>query len=530
MRRPAKGLSRALRQLPLALLALAPAAAGDELLARYQGGELRSSEMQDPLFAELRGEPRSAAVCAAGYREIYARTGAQKGLEKNAEFVAELAAARRRLAAELYRRKRQPNFEHRLTAAEVEAEWQRRSQPGGDLYQPGQIDMDVLYLRCSVLPAERRACAERAAAIDARLAKGVPFIDLVGEERQQSGNANGSYSGAPLEKLSDELRELAQATPARGLSPWLEVPNGLFRLQVLDRRGAGPRPFFLVEQQVRRELAEQRVREWEDAERRRLDPRGKGSCEEMLAAAAEKAGDTRDPAFLAALAAEKSRLLAAHAYAADAASRPADAQLENERRARTAELEELVLLVFALPFAETPGGPPGEALGGKPSGYAKAGRIAEILTRGAADLPGTLGALPSLFPELRIEQVGPLRRREIEAGLPGFTKALAGAGAGTWRGPIPLATAGLWHLVQPEGSGAAPEPPGGGGAGEGGGRSLAFVAVLQRSVPPLAQLRRDLLEPKIAELESGGVYCRELLARRFGFEILAAPPGKGVAR
>lgn len=516
---------RVFRHLALALAApallLAPAtlpaaALGEDLLATFEGGELRFSEVGDPGFPELRGEARSAAICAASYREIYARIGARKGLDKTAAFSAELAAARRRLAAELYRRKRQPNFAARLTAAEVEAEWQRRSLPGGDLHQPGQIDMDVLYLRCSVLPAERRACAQRAAQIDSLLESSVPFIDLVGAERERSGNANGSYSGAPLERLSSELRQLAEATPARGLSPWLEVPHGLFRLQVLDRRGAGPRPLFTVEPQLRRELAERRVREWEEGERRRLDPRGRASCEATLAAAAEKAGDTRDPAFAAALAREKVRLLASAAYAADREARPNDRQLEAERQARTAELEELVLLVFAFPFGDKPGD--------AKASYAKAGEIADALTRGAADLPAALGALPARFPELRVEQLGPLRRREIEKALPDFAKALAGAGAGTWRGPIPLATEGLWHLVRGD-RGAGLDP-----TEAGGSRSLAFVAVLQRAVPPVAQLRRELLRPKLAELEAGGVYCRELLSSRFALEILPPAPEAGVAR
>lgn len=516
---------RVIRHLFLALagpaLLLAPAplpaapAPGDDLLATFAGGELRFSEVGDPGFPELRGEARSAAICAASYREIYARIGARKGLDKTAAFSVELAAARRRLAAELYRRKRQPNFAARLTAAELEAEWQRRSLPGGDLHQPGQIDMDVLYLRCSVLPAERGACAQRAAEIDAQLHAGVPFIDLVGAERERSGNANGSYSAAPLEKLSSELRQLAEATPAHSLSPWLEVPHGLFRLQVLDRRGAGPRPLFTVEPQLRRELAERRVREWEEAERRRLDPRGRASCEEALAAAAERAGDTRDPAFAAALAGEKARLLASAAYAADREARPSDSQLEAERQARAAELEELVLLIFALPFGERPGD--------AKASYTRAGEVADALTRGAANLPAALAALPAGFPDLRVEQVGPLRRREIEEALPDFAKALAGAGAGTWRGPIPLATEGLWHLVR-EDRGVGARPP------EAGGRSLAFVAVLQRAVPPLSQLRRELLRPKLAELEGGGVYCRELLSSRFALEILPPAPEAGVAR
>ena len=484
----------------LLLAVVAPAAADDPLLARFKGGELRTSEARSSGVAELRGEARSAAVCGAAYRKIFSRIGAQKGLDQQEEFLAELAAARRRLAAAVYRKKRQPNFENRLDAAELEAEWKKRSQQGGDLYQPGVIDMDVLYLRCSVLPAERRACFARAAELDQRLAQGESFVDLIGEERGRSGNANGSYSGTPLERLNADLRELAEKTAPRSFSPWLEAPHGLFRLRVQGRRGAGARPLFLVEDQLRRELAEKRLRAWEEEERRRLDPRSKASIEEILEAAADQAGDTAEAAFIEQLETERQSLLARRAYLGDKASRPSDSELESLRSARAEELEELVLLIYALPANELE------------KAYRRAGEIAEALTAGAADLPATLAALPGRFAGLRVEQIGPMRRQLITAALPDFAKALAGAAAGTWRGPIPLEGEGLWHLMQ----GEVPEGPA-------GGRSLAFVAVLQRSLPPLPQLREELLEPRLAELEAGGVYCRELLGRRFALEILPGP-------
>lgn len=505
-----------LAALPL-LAAAGAAAADDPLLARYRGGELRQSQLHlaPEAFAELAGERRSAAICGAAYRTIYGELGARRGLEQSPEVAAALAAARRRLAAELFRRKRMPNFAGRLSAGEIEAEWRRRAAPGGDLYFPGQIDMDVLYVRCSVLPDERAACAARAAELDQRLKRGEPFIDLVAEERQRSGAANGSYSGTPLDRLSSDLRQLAENTPREGLSAWLEAPHGLFRLQVLGRRGAGPRPLPVVEAQVRQELAESRQQAWEEEERKRLDPRSKAPIEEVLAAAAEQAGDTRDKAFLAELEAQKRRLLAAAAFATDKASRPADAELEALRTARRGELEELVLLVFALPFGEPK------------AAYARAGEIAAALRAGEADLPAALAALPARFGELRVEQVGPLRRQVIAESLPEFAKSLEGAAAGTWRGPIPLATEGLWHLLRP-----AEEPAAGDLAAFDpvAGRSLAFVAVLQRSVPPLRQLRRELLGPKIEELENGGVYCRELLGRRYQLEILPDPDAGGPVR
>lgn len=484
-----------MRPSPASLLALAlcllsqRAAADDPVLAHYSGGEVRASE--------LRGAAGEAAICAAAYREIYGRLARDKKLDQQEAFAAEIEAARRRMAADYYRSRRQPGFESRVKPAELEAEWKRRSAPGGDFHWPGQVDMDVLYLRCGVLPAERRACLERAQQIDKRLARGTAFVDLVGEERERSGNANGSYSGAPLDKLGAELRQLALATTPPSLSPWLEVPHGLFRISVLDHRGAGSRPLVQVEEQLRRELGEKSWRAYEENQQRRAAPRSKASFEEYLAGAAELSGDTRQPAFVAAFEAEKERLLAARAYAGDRAARPNDEALEKERRARADELEELVLLVFAFPFGEPR------------AAYAKAGEIAQTLDAGAADLPAALAALPARFPELRVEQVGPLRRRAIEAALPDFGKALAGAPAGSWRGPIRLAREGLWHLVHPAESAPAPR-----------GRSLAFVAVLRRAVPPLGQLRQELLRPRIAELEAGGPYCRELLGRRFGLEIL----------
>ncbi len=279
---------------------------------------------------------------------------------------------------------------------------------------------------------------------------------------------------------------------------------------MLGRRGAGPRPLAVLEAQLRRELAEKRREAWEEEERRRLDPRSKAGIEELLAAAADRAGDTRDKAFLADFAAEKRRLLAAAAYAGDKASRPADPQLEALRQERRTELEELVLLVFAFPFGDAK------------SAYRKAGEIAAALEAGAADLPAALAALPMRFTELRVEQVGPLRLARVAEALPDFAHTLDGAGAGTWRGPIPLGHRGFVASGAARSAAAEAEDP--------GGRSLAFVAVLQRSLPPLAQLRRELLQPKIAELEEGGVYCRELLGRRFGLEILPDPGGAGTAR
>jgi hypothetical protein len=466
----------------------AAAAAEDPVLARYHGGELRASE--------LRGEAGEAAICAAAYREIYGRLARDRKLDQDEALAAELEAKRRRMAADLYRQRRQPGFESRVTQAEIEAEWKRRSAPGGEFHWPGQVDMDVLYLRCGVLPAERQACLERARQIDKRLARGTAFVDLVGEEREKSGNANGTYSGTPLDKLGAELRQLAQSTTPQSLSPWLEAPHGLFRIAVWGQRGAGARPLVQVEQQLRRELGEKAWRAYEENQRRRSEARDRG-FDDYLAAAAELSGDARQPALVAAFEAEKERLLAARAYVGDRASRPKDELLEKERQARAGELEELVLLVFAFPFGEPR------------AAYAKAGEIAQALTAGAADLPAALAALPSRFPELRIEQVGPLRHRAIENALPEFAKAIEGAPAGSWRGPIKLAREGLWHLVHP--AEEAPPPR---------GRSLAFVAVLQRAVPPLAQLRQELLQPHVAELEAGGPYCHELLGRRFGLEIL----------
>ncbi len=499
------------------MLAPPPAAGDDPVLARWQGGELRASAlaMNLDLFAELRGERRAAAVRGAAFREIYGGLGARKGLDQGPELKAALAAARRKLAADLYRKKRQPNFENRVTAAEIEAEWRRRSAPGGDLFYPGQIDMDVLYLRCSVLPAERQACAARAAEVDQRLKSGQPFIELVAEERQHSGNANGSYSGRP-------------ARPAFARPPPAGRKHPAARAFVLARAAARPLPAAGARPPRRRG--------------RGRSARSKRSCAASWASAGcapgkrrsagaatrvrgkpSKSSSKRPPTRPATPATRLSwppsppngrRLLAAAAYAADKAARPTDPQLETERRARAGELEELVLLIFAFPFSDPK------------TSYAKAGKIAQALTAGAADLPAALAALPARFAELRVEQVGPLRRKLVEEALPDFAKTLDGADAGSWRGPIPLATEGLWHLVQP-----ASGEPGSAASDPAGGRFLAFVAVLQRSVPPLGQLRAELLQPKIAELEAGGIYCRELLGRRFQLAILPAPdPAAGIVR
>lgn len=475
-------------------IAQTPAGGADGVLARYKGGELRAAELREDL-RELDSARRAALICGATYREIYSREARRAGFDQQPEFQQELSQIGRRLAAETYRKKRQPNFEVRLQAAEIEAEWRRRSQPGGDLHDPGLADMDVLFLRCGVLPQERQSCWARATEINRRLREGEAFADIVTEERVRSGNANGSYAGAPLARLATELRMLAARTQRHALSPWLEAPHGLFRLQVLAHRGAGPRPLHEVEELVRRELVERRLREWEEAERRRLAPKSKEPIDEILASAAEKAGDTQDAFYVGRLAAEKERLLARQAVLADRVARPADAELEAQREARSTELEEMVLLMFLLPMGE--------------GAYTTAGEIAETLTRGAGQLPATLAALPKTFPALRVEQVGPLRFRRIEEALPDLGKSLAQAPAGTWRGPIPLEAKGLWHLLREEQTGA-------------GESSLAFVAVLQRAVPPLSALRGELLEPFVAELESGGARCHEVLKRRFAFEILTA--------
>lgn len=487
--------------LPLfwALAGSGPAAAStpqEKVLARYQGGELRASELKEDLRG-LDPERRAAAICAGVYREVYGRQARREGIAERPEFQQELATIGRRLAAATYRKKRQPNFELRLKDAEVEEEWRRRSQPGGDLHDPGVADMDVLFLRCGTLPQERKPCWARAAEIDRRLREGEPFAEIVNEERLRSGNANGSYAGAPLARLAADLRELALRTQRQTFSSWLEAPHGLFRLQVLARRGAAPRPLAEVETMLRQEMAETRLREWEDAERRRLAPRSKDDIDEILAQAAEQAGDTQEAAYLERLGEEKERLLAKWSLLADRAARPTHAELEAQRQAQSAELEELVLLIFLLPAGD--------------GAYATAGEIAETLTRGAGQLPATLAALPVRFEDLRVEQVGPLRLRQIEATLPELGKSLAGAAAGTWRGPIPLESKGLWHLLHEEREGA-------------GGSSLAFVAVLQRTVPPLSAVRAELLEPFVQAIEAGGPLCHDVLKRRFALEILPAQP------
>jgi len=514
---------RANSLLPLLLLlTVAGPAAGDAapggkgVLAHYQGGEVRTADLEASLDG-IFGEERAERICSAAYRKIYSQRALRQGLDKKPEFVAALAQARKQAAAALYRKKRQPGFAARVKETEIAEEWARRSQPGGDLYEPGLVDMDVIYLRCSVLPAERQACTARAQEIDRRLREGESFTDLVSEERKISGNANGSYSSAPLAKLSDELRELALRTPRRDLSPWLVAPHGLFRLRVLSRHGAGPRPLAEVSEQVRREIAERNLRQWEEAERFRLDKRSRAGIDEILAAAAERAGDTAGPAFRATLAAAKVRLLAELALRADHEALPSKEDLEQERQARSSELEDWVLLVFVLPAADSD------------AGYGRAGEIAEALTAGAAHLPATLAALPNSFPELRVEQVGPLRRRTLEELSPEIGRALAGTQVGSWRGPIPLASEGLWHLLQKPVS-AGSEVPGAAAGSNGSPRSLAFVALLGATLPPLGQLREELLTPFVEELSSGGVRCRTLLGQRFGLEIMPAPdPAAGIS-
>jgi len=495
--------------LLLCLGSLVQAEETDRVLARWRGGELRESLYQSRYVAgkkELSGDSFKAAICKASFQEIYGDLAHKVELDRSPEYRSEMESWRRDFLAGSWRGREEAELAKTLSAAELAAEWQEVSAPGAEFDPSQRADVDILYLPCGLRPAARQACRDEAAGLDRRLAAGEAFGRLAMEQREKGGRANGHFQDISLAILSADLRGLIEATPEAQISPWLEAPHGLFRLQLLRRRDGKKFEMAAFEPRLRETLLAAKVDARVQAERARLGLGAEVADVDVMAAAARRLGLDREDGF-ARNEAEHSRWwLADHAFLADRASMPSDEELMTALRARHDVFEEVELEVLLLDVTE------------HQATLDLAGEIEELLaTSKGKKVQELFEELPSRFPTLRREQLGPLRLLKLGKVLPEFEKPLSSLEEGGWRGPIPLAEKDLAQAIAAEEAKRTRHS---------GYEVLAFVRMAHRGLPPLDAARPELYREERGKLGTGPAYFVSVLEKRWGFELLPAESPK----
>lgn len=211
-------------------------ASSPAVVARWHGGELS----RDVFHARYDPDGRAAAqggwrldeaISKAVFQEIYVERAKALGLDRSPELASELSSWRERNLAAAWRRAHQPDFAAAATPEVVRAYYAEHAQ---SLYlAAGRLDIEVLFLKCSLRTSERAACREHAAGLDARLAAGETFAALVAEQRRQGSTASGHFPDFRLGELTTDLETVVAATEVGALTPWVEMPHGLFRFHVL---------------------------------------------------------------------------------------------------------------------------------------------------------------------------------------------------------------------------------------------------------------------------------------------------------
>lgn len=475
----------------------------DRLLARWRGGELREST-----YLSRYGESRDltpdqieTSVCKASFREIYATIARAQGLDQKPAFQEESARRQQKRLASLWLAGRRAEVAAGIGDHDLETEWRRRGAPGGDLHLADAVDLEVLYLRCGLRPAERQACRERATAIDVELAAGRDFGELATAESARSGKASGRFLNVSLGRLNADLRQAATAAAVLEPTPWIEEPHGLFRLRLLARQPrSAPRASF--EPQLRADLIAARLAELVEKERLRLALPKEASAEDIAATAARELGLGRDESFRRALELELDWWLADQAFLADREVLADDATLMASLTAKSASFEEVELELLLLPAGDN-----------KRQALERAGLLEEALQTGSGDLAARFTELAASFPETRREHIGPLRLARLGRQVPPLAKPLETLAAGSWRGPIPLAVASVEQALGQD------TPPADRNESY---VTFAFVHLKRRFLPPLDAVRDELYREQRNRLGGGVDAFLAQMQKRWAFELLPA--------
>lgn len=311
------------------------AAAGERVLARWQGGELSESvflDRFDPDGDAVRrgGEVLEKQVSKAVFRTIYVARARQAGLETSPVFLEALTEWRERTLAAAYERQHQPPRD-----ALVDQSGLRRYYEDNlaRLYtSSGTADIEVLFVRFDIDAPDGEDCRARMDGYRERMvATRGDFATMIAEEKLISGAANGSFPDVPLTSLAPELRQAVLSTPAGFTSPVVETPVGLFWIRVLRRIDPAPIPFESAEPHIRQILESRAGAEWRTASvariRAELDLDPTLSEEACLAAAAVAEGLDREAEFLAAEREFTTWKLADLSFLEDDAILPDDAEI-----------------------------------------------------------------------------------------------------------------------------------------------------------------------------------------------------------
>jgi hypothetical protein len=474
----------------------AAAAADDFLLARWKGGELTYSRWQqeyaapgqtvDPARPDLYGK----LVAKAVFRDIYRNYAREIGLEGSPEAAAELKAWRAQRLSQLYRERQMPDFAAGLTDEKLRGFHQQHS---GDLFwNDGRADLTVLYLRCSLRPAERAPCRERMAELRRRLAAGEELAALAAEEKAKSGPANGDFRDVALRDLVSDLRKPVGRLAAGETSAPIEAPHGLFLARLERRWNEGPLPFEKEKAVIRSVYLREMNEAWQQAEAARL---GGGSREEAFAAAAAALGLDREARYLRQEANQRNWILTDLAFYRDRQVHPPDAVLAARIATRKEEFEQLELVLASLPADQD-----------REGAFTRAGEFAAALKNAGGDAALLEKELP---PGLALRRIS-VRRDALARRFPALEKALADLPAGKAVGPVPLESDDFDFASERELSTVSRS---------GDYRFLLFAGVVSRRLPAPSEVLPELLAAEIKEFSQGPAHFLPFFAKRWQIEL-----------
>jgi len=312
----------------------------DRVLARWNGGELTQSRFVgtlDPDGEALRrgGDYLEKQVCKAVFQAIYGELARENGLAASEVFVKALDDWREEKLAARYQRQHLPPKSRLVSETDVLRSYDENRDR---LYtSSGAADIAVLFVRCGEESSVRAGCRDKMEAYRRRaLTDDSTLGVLIAEERELSGQANGTFRDVPLTSLADELVEAILHTPAGFSTPVIETPAGLFWLRVLNRTDPAQVPFEKVEEHVRQIVQRDAVKGWRAAAaaglRDQLDLPETASETECLAAAAIVEGLDREATFLAEERVFKAWRLADLAFFEDSEILPTDTEIAAQIR------------------------------------------------------------------------------------------------------------------------------------------------------------------------------------------------------
>ena len=379
-----------------------------------------------PGLLESGGEELLVEVCKSAYLEIYYPQARALGLDRDGELLARFAGWEERNLAELYRRWHRPNPLPVVTPEAVKAHYERNPE---QFTFGATVDLEVLFVRCEGSEKAWQVCRERMRSHQSRAGQGESLKTLLVEERERSGEANGSFAEIAPARLFPGLRAAVEDAEPGTFTNLVESAEGIFWVRVLARRDENVLPLERVERRIRRELTAELYDGWSQEEIDRLRSlRAESSTnnlaeDALFAQAARREGLAREPSFLKQRDTFWRWQLADAAFFRDLEVFPADEELASDRGVQLYR-EQVYLLAT---FHET-----GDS--------ETTGKVSDKVAAGLAvanDPAAFLRAEAARYPNAIVETVGPLTRRELrrlDAELHDRSAELA---PGQWTGALP---------------------------------------------------------------------------------------------